>query len=120
MRFLVDRCAGARLARWLVEGGHDVADASQWKVDPGDAAILQRALSEDRILITIDQDFGLLVFAQERPHSGVVRLPDCPPAERISIMRDLIQRHADALTARSVITVRHGKVRISRPGPTNG
>ena len=119
MRFLVDRCAGVRLARWLTEAGHEVVDASVWATDPGDAAILQRAEAEDRILITIDQDFGLLLFAEERPHRGLVRLPDCPADQRIAIMRDLIDRHGQDLETRAVITVRNGRVRISRIVPTD-
>lgn len=117
MRFLIDRCAGVGLARWLADAGHEVVDASGWAADPGDSAILQQALTEDRILSTIDQDFGLLVFAEERPHRGLVRLPDCPPAERIAIMRDLLARHLADLEQRAVITVRGGRVRISRSGP---
>ena len=115
MRFLVDRCAGVTLARWLRDQGHDVDDASEWPEDPGDAVILQRAADADRILITIDTDFGLLIFADERPHGGLVRLPDCPAAERIAIFADLLTRHAADLEARAVITASTGRVRISRP-----
>jgi len=46
MRFLVDRCAGVTLAKWLRDQGHDVEDASGWSEDPGDAAILQTATDE--------------------------------------------------------------------------
>jgi predicted nuclease of predicted toxin-antitoxin system len=115
MRFLVDRCAGARLARGLRSIGHDVLDASTWETDPGDADILARAVVEDRVLVTIDKDFGLLVFAEDRPHRGIVRMPDCPAAERLRILIDLIERHRDDLEARAMITVRDGRVRISRP-----
>src|SRR5690349_3858051 len=101
MRFLVDRCAGATLAKWLRDQGHDVDDASEWSHDPGDLAILERASNDDRILITIDTDFGLLIFADETPHRGLVRLPDCPAAERIAILSDLLSRHAADLDARS-------------------
>lgn len=114
MRFLVDRCAGSRLAKWLVAAGHDVLDANDGNRDPGDAALLQQACDLDRILITVDYDFGLLVFASEHPHRGLVRLPDCPSAERIAILADLLERHRSDLEARSVITVRNGRVRISR------
>jgi predicted nuclease of predicted toxin-antitoxin system len=65
---------------------------------------------------TIDQDFGVLVFVHEQPHSGMVRLPGCPPSERIEILRDLLSRHAADLEARAVITVRGGEIRISRAG----
>jgi predicted nuclease of predicted toxin-antitoxin system len=117
MRFLVDRCAGARLAQWLREQGHDAMEAAQQGDDPGDAAILQRAVDDDRILVTIDTDFGVLIFGQERPHRGLVRLPDVPADERIAIFADLLSRHAADLEARGIVTVRAGIVRISRPPP---
>jgi hypothetical protein len=47
-------------------------------------------------------------------HRGLVRLPDCPAAERIAIFSDLLARHQEDLEARAVITVSAGRVRISR------
>ena len=98
--------------------GHDVVDVGTWSTDPGDGALLQRAMAEDRVVITIDQDFGQLIYAEERPHRGLIRLPDCPTGERIAIVADLLLRHADAIATGAVITVRGGRVRISRPPPT--
>jgi predicted nuclease of predicted toxin-antitoxin system len=109
----VDRCAGNTLAKWLRSQGHDVDDAGEWRLDPGDAAILKAAKDADRILVTIDTDFGLLIFADEMPHRGLVRLPDCPATERIAIFSDLLARHEEALEAGAVITVNAGRVRIS-------
>lgn len=114
MRFLVDRCAGARLAQWLHAQGHDVAEAAQQGDDPGDAELLQRAVDDDRILVTIDTDFGLLIFAEERPHRGLVRLPDLPAEARIAVFSDLLARHSSDLEARAIVTVRGGIVRVSR------
>lgn len=45
MRFLVDRCAGRRLATWLADQGHDVIDVRALGPDPGDLALLQRAVN---------------------------------------------------------------------------
>lgn len=117
MRFLIDRCAGARLAQWLREQGHDAVEAAQQGNDPGDAELLQRAVDDDRILVTIDTDFGLLIFGEERPHRGLVRLPDVPAEMRIAIFADLLSRHAAGLAARAIVTVRAGIVRISRMAP---
>jgi predicted nuclease of predicted toxin-antitoxin system len=74
MRFLVDRCAGRRLAHWLREQGHDVREATEISPDPGDQALLGWAVREERVIVTIDSDFGLLVFFQNQPHTGIVRL----------------------------------------------
>jgi predicted nuclease of predicted toxin-antitoxin system len=119
VRFLVDRCVGARLAQWLRAQGHDVAEAAQQGDDPGDAELLQRAVDDDRILVTIDTDFGLLIFAEERPHRGLVRLPDLPAEARIAVFSDLLARHSLDLEARAIVTVRGGVVRVSRTTPVD-
>lgn len=79
MKFLVDRCAGATLARWLR-----------------------------------DKDFGALVFAKGKAHSGVVRLPDVPAAARIALFERLLAAHQRELAEGAVLTVRGDRVRISR------
>ena len=73
VRFLVDRCTGRQLAK-----GYDVLEARELGPDPGDGALLERANAEQRILVTIDTDFGELVFVHNVKHSGLVRLPDVP------------------------------------------
>lgn len=56
MRFLVDRCAGRRLAESLRDWGHDVVEARTLPSDPGDRVLLELAEADRRILITIDTD----------------------------------------------------------------
>jgi predicted nuclease of predicted toxin-antitoxin system len=70
--------------------------------------------SESRILVTIDTDFGQLVFVERMPHSGLIRLPDVPSNQRIQIAKELLSRFSKELEAGSIITVRGGKIRISR------
>ena len=82
MRFLVDRCAGRRLAEWLRAGGHDVLDAREFGTDPGDKALLERAAADDRVLITLDTDFGELIYLHGIAHAGL-RLPDVPMRQRM-------------------------------------
>ena len=70
MNFLVDRCAGRRLTQWLQSQGHDALDARELGPDPGDRALLEWAVSENRILITMDKDFGELIHLHRRPPEG--------------------------------------------------
>jgi predicted nuclease of predicted toxin-antitoxin system len=114
MKFLVDRCAGATLARWLRDKGHDVQEVRERGPDPGDEELLARALADARVLITLDKDFGALVFAKGKPHSGIVRLPDVPAAGRIALFERLLATHQQELANGAVITVRGDRVRISR------
>lgn len=114
MRFLIDRCAGKVLADWLRAEGHDVVESRERGPDPGDVILLEWAANESRILITIDTDFGQLIFLRKQPHCGVVRLPDVPASQRVRIMQELLSRFSQELETHTIITVRGGRIRISR------
>lgn len=116
MRFLIDRCAGKRLADWLRQRGHDAVDSRERGADPGDRQLLVWADSEQRVLVTMDKDFGKLIFASGETHSGVIRLPDVPAEARIALMEMLLGKHEEDLKGGAVITVKGDRVRISRPG----
>ena len=115
MRFLVDRCAGRRLAEWLRDQGHDVFESRELSTDPGDRALLERAAAEDRILVTIDTDFGELVYVHAVPHAGLVRLPDVSAERRIALMAEVLERHRRALEIQAVVTIRGDRIRVSQP-----
>jgi len=83
--------------------GHDVAESRDREPDPG-----------DRVLVTMDKDFGRLVFLEKSGHCGLVRLPDVPAAQRIGLMGQVLLRHPGDLSEKAVITVRGGRIRISR------
>ena len=113
MRFLIDRCAGRRLAEWLHYAGHDIVEARLLGPDPGDRALLELAAAENRILVTIDTDFGELIYFHGVAHAGLIRLPDVPAEQRVALMSDLIERHRQALEEWAIVTIRGGRIRIS-------
>jgi predicted nuclease of predicted toxin-antitoxin system len=120
VRFLIGRCAGRRLAEWLRAEGHDVAEARERGPDPGDRILLHWASTEDRVLVTIDTDFDEFVFRESVSHAGLVQLPDVPASARIALMeRVLLLPLADELKG-AVVTVRGGRIRMSRPPPGSG
>ncbi len=114
MRFLIDRCAGRRLADWLREQGHDVVESRERGPDPGDRTLLEWAASERRILVTMDKDFGQIVFVDNVSHCGLVRLPDVPATKRIALVKKLLQDYAQELADGAILTVRGERVRIAR------
>ncbi len=115
MRFLIDRCAGRRLAEWLRQQGHDVREASDFGPDPGDEILLLEASDDKRVLVTLDSDFGALIFLGGAAHAGIVRLPDVPAGERIALIADLLDRHTEDEIAQAIITIRGNRIRLSRP-----
>lgn len=114
MRFIIDRCAGSRLADWLRDNGHDVLDTRSLVRDPGDRTLLELAESENRIVITIDKDFGELIYLHGVPHAGLIRLPDVRMSQRIEIVEQLVARYRQELEERAILTIRGGRVRVSR------
>jgi len=114
VRFLIDRCAGRRLADWLRQQGHDVVESRERSPDPGDRKLLEWAVEERRVLVTMDKDFGEFIFTGGASHFGLVRLPDVPAERRIVLMERILADHSPQLAAQTVITVRGERIRISR------
>jgi len=113
MKFLLDVCASSRALRTLLTDlGHEVLSALE--VDPraADDALLALALREERVLVTEDKDFGELVFVRRLPHPCIIRFVDMRVEEKVAAMRELLERHADALRAGALIVVTRGRVRI--------
>lgn len=112
MKFLVDTCAGRLVTEWLRTQGHDVVLVHERGPDPGDQAILKWAFDEGRILITMDKDYGTLIYRDRLQHAGVIRLPHSTPAERKKMLATVIGRYGEAL-AGSVIVLHGDRIRLA-------
>lgn len=121
MKFLLDACVDSRDLRALLTGrGHDVASAAEVGPSTPDDLLLARAAQEQRVLITADKDFGLLVFVHRMPHAGIVRLTDMSDAQRIVAMREVLDDRSEALGQHSILVVSPKRVRVSRSEPEGG
>jgi predicted nuclease of predicted toxin-antitoxin system len=80
--------------------------------------VLAWAVSEERILVTIDTDLGDLIFAHSLAHCGLVRLPDVPADQRIALMDRVLAAYSQDLEAKSIVTIRGHRIRISKAEPT--
>lgn len=112
MKLLLDTCVSPRTRAALEAAGHDAVWVGDWNTDPGDAAILEFARRESRILITLDKDFGELAVAFGQPHSGIVRLVDMHPAEQASACESVLSRHGDELAVGAIVTFVRGRIRL--------
>lgn len=120
MKLLLDTCVWGGALAELQAAGHDVIWAGQWDQDPGDEEILARALAEGRILVTLDKDFGHLVFARRQPHGGIIRLVNFPARQQARACLHVLGRHAAELEAGALVTAEPGVLRIRLPDPSNG
>ncbi|MGK7896926.1 MAG: DUF5615 family PIN-like protein [Xenococcus sp. (in: cyanobacteria)] len=78
MRFLVDECTGARVARYLREQGYEVFSVYEEARGITDDLIIKKAFDKNWIVITNDKDFGEKVYRENLPHRGIIlmRLQD--------------------------------------------
>ena len=115
MRFLVDECAGTKVADWLREQQREVFSVFDEARGADDDLILEKAFAENWILITADKDFGEMVYRQRRPHRGVIfiRLDDQRAAAKIEVLKRLLKHYADQL-ADCFVVVTETRVRFSR------
>ena len=74
-RIYLDQMFRVDVAVSLRKEGHDVVRASEVGQDQtDDSEILQKAIDENRILITLDEHFGDWVVLPLSKHPGVIRL----------------------------------------------
>jgi len=80
-----------------------------------DDEVIQKAYSENWILITNDKDFGEKVYREQHPHRGVIlmRLADERANNKIEVLRRLLEQFADNITGRFVV-VTETRVRFDR------
>jgi len=109
-----ESCAGP-VIRALREGGHDVIAIAEVAKGAADEAIMERAFSEGRVLITEDSDFGELVYARGRPSAGVTFVKfhrgarRAKPGAVVEAVEKLGERLRDGFAV-----VEPGRVRVSR------
>lgn len=99
MQFIVDESTGTAVVEYLRSVGHDVLAVAEAMPQADDLDILARAVSERRILITNDKDFGELVFRNGRPHHGMVllRLRDESSTNRVRVTKAVVEQFTDRL-----------------------
>lgn len=112
MRVLLDTCVCGGVREALSDAGHDVIWTGDWAEDPDDDEILACAYRENRVLVTLDKDFGTLAFLYGRPHSGIVRLVNLSTQQQVSVCLRVLDKYGGQLERGAIITAGHDTVRI--------
>ena len=113
MRFLLDENVPRSLAHAFADRGHDAAPIPERLRSSADSAVLAHARRTRRILVTLDTDFGALVFATGRPPPPAVVLLRLPPAELAQRLPGVVAAIEAALTSEGAfVVVDHTGVRV--------
>ncbi len=115
MRILADENVASAVVAGLRASGFDVLSVKESMKSSSDAAILERAKAEDRVLVTHDKDFGELAFRARLPaQSGVVlfRLSGADPETDNRRMLSVLQSRDDWSGRFSVVTEDRIRMRL--------
>lgn len=116
MRFLVDNALSPRLAHELILSGHDAVHVRDLGMsEANDGAILNLALSEDRVLVSADTDFGTLLASRqlEKPSFILFRGDgERHPELQARLLDRILPRYANALREGAVLSISRDKIRL--------
>lgn len=115
LKFLVDVGVGKNVEAWLRAEGFDTIALRD--VDPrmADLDAQKLASKEGRIVITMDKDFGELVYRMQQKHVGVLllRMEDSQKEEKLAAIKAILTQYGNQLKDH-FSTYRKGKLRIRK------
>jgi len=114
MRFLADECCDFAAVRSLRAEGHDVLAVNEFQHRSIDQAVMQLALTENRVLLTEDKDFGWLVFTGrvDSPGAILIRFPASARGSLAEAVVKLVHEYSSRLVGAFVV-LRPGTARIT-------
>ena len=115
LQFLVDVGVGKLVEQFLVNNGHDVVPVRDLNPRMPDEEIIEIACNEKRIIITMDKDFGELVYHSLKPHAGVIllRLDDADGIEKTKVVSNILKAYSSQLL-NSFCVFQNNKFRIRK------
>ncbi len=120
MRIKLDENLPVSLAAGLTDRGHDVETvADEGLIGAPDASVLGGAISEERMIFTLDRGFGDIRAYQPGSHPGIVvlRVDDQSARAVTWAVLALVDRHDLGDLAGAVAIAQHGGLRVRRPLP---
>ena len=118
MRFLVDQCLSVELTKRLAAAGHDAVHVASYGLSRADdEAVLARAATEGRVLVSADTDFGGLLAARDFTVPSVVlfrRRTRRRPHDQAMILLTNLAAIEEDLDAGAIAVIDDTGIRIRR------
>ena len=97
IKFLVDVGVGKQVEEYLLKKRYDTKAVRSLDQRMPDQEIIRLAALEKRIVITMDKDFGELVYHSRMAHCGILllRLEDATGSEKQQVIAKILAKYAD-------------------------
>jgi predicted nuclease of predicted toxin-antitoxin system len=116
MRFLVDNALSPALEALLVEAGHDAVHVRSLGLQHAkDIEIFERATADDRVVVSADTDFGMLLSTRTARKPSVVQFRGPGSRRPEALVRALLSnlpQCAEALESGCIVTLEPSRVRV--------
>ncbi len=115
MRFLADMGVAQRIVEWLRTEGHEVVHLREERLQRmPNGEIFEKAISEGRIVLTFDLDFGEIIALSAGRRTGVVlfRLHNTTTPHVIDRLRKVLHNSGHVLEQGAIVVVEESRHRI--------
>lgn len=112
VKILLDSCISPKTRHSLLAQRYDVVWVGDWESDPGDETILAHAYEENRVVVTLDKDFGTLAILKKLPHTGIIRLVGLSVTRQADVCLYVLEQYSQELVAGAFVTAEEDRVRI--------
>ena len=117
MRFLIDMPLSPALSGWLRQLGHESLHASEAGLAQApDLAILERARSEGRVVLTADLDYPRLLALTQAQGPGLIlfRGGDFSERECVERLTQVFEKISPHVLEISIVVVERTRIRLRR------
>ena len=99
LKFIIDVGVGKKVEDFLYKSGYDVLSVREINPSMSDSKIIGIASKNNRIIITMDKDFGELVYNSGLKHKGILllRTENCSADKKIIILSEILRNYSSEL-----------------------